>query len=108
MTARKPKPPFAHRWLVRQPAGSVKVFAGKEAWDRARKNKGGALVAPLDRSPAELDWSFLAGHDVLLLQFGACPVEHLQRVAEILVCTGIEPVVVLPEAGRRIVVFRHG
>jgi len=105
---RKRKPPYARRWLAHQPPGSVRVYTGDKAWDRARKHHQPALVAPSDIPPNTLNWSFLAGRDALVVQHGDCSVEHLQHVAEALVRAGVEPVVVLREPDHQIAVFRHG
>lgn len=100
---RRRRPPFANRWLAGRPLGSVRIFIGSVAWQRARDSRVPALVAPLDVNPSSLDWGFLHGRDAILIQCGRLPGEYLQETGERLVRAGVSPVVVILEGGRSVV-----
>lgn len=67
-------PPFARETIdviAARKSPSVYVFAGSNAWLRAKRRReshgiGSAIVIPPDAEPGAFDWTFLHGQSVVL------------------------------------------
>jgi len=101
--SRRPQPPYArqHREALADPAVSVWIAMGRNAWKIARNHLGDYthgrpqvwLPLPDDTEPDAIDWRCCRGHDpVLLMPAGAVEGEQVRALIGALFRDGVERV----------------
>lgn len=103
--ARRPWPPYLRRSAPRthDPAATVWVVCGTEAWAWAREREGThhvIVVCPSGEDPHGFDWEACAGHDpVLLIRAGRVDGAQVRGLIAALLESGVERI--LDESGDR-------
>ena len=72
------------------------LFAGRRAFELAARRGPGRLVLPEGADPAELDWSLVAGFDVVV-SWPRASIPEIDALGAILVRAGARTVNILPD-----------
>lgn len=107
----KPLPPYAQRALDDpRPGSSVFVYIGSKAMSlAARQRRPGPLLAiPDGVDPADFSWTpIVRGRNCVVIEYGAVPLDRLERAAQALLAGGCELVVTIGRNNPSIAAYRR-
>lgn len=110
MTTSSKLPPFALQQKAKRPQNGLWVFAGVNAWERARADQDKpsrlATLLPLHQDPTAYRWP-VSGDEVVIIHTGGESPEALRALAAVLVQQGALLVCLL-DAEARPLYFRPG